>query len=137
MKKRFKLPKGYHLSIIDEGAYNKDQQYPEWYVSGYGDELIASVVKGDHQARIYCCGMMRLEWGEFSLRDAGAILKETQFKTDKELQAAINREEIIVENNPWFITEIDGEDYDLVTFSIQEAINAGVEQIMELEKEAA
>lgn len=137
MKKKFKVPRGYRLSILDDGAYNKDQQYPEWYVSGYGSELIAAVSKDDNEAKIYCCGEMRLEWGEFSLRHTSAILKETEFKTDKELEAAINREEIIVENNPWFITEINGEDYDLITFDIQDAINAGVERLIELEKEDA
>ena len=49
----------------------------------------------------------------------------------------LKTEEIIVENNPWFYTEVNGEDSDLITFDIQDAINAGVERLIELEKEDA
>lgn len=128
--KIFNVSQDYTLKIIDKGLYNEQQQDPTWYVSGYGAELVATLTHKDgYGANIYCVGEMRYEWGDYSLRHTSAILKETDYKTDQDLQQAIDSGEIVVENNPWFESvyfDENGEEWsdfnDTVAFELDEAI---------------
>ena len=128
--KIFNVSQDYTLEIIDKGLYNEQQQDPAWYVSGYGAELVATLTHKDgYGANIYCVGEMRYEWGDYSLRHTSAILKETDYKTDQDLQQAIDSGEIVVENNPWFESvyfDENGEEWsdfnDTVAFELDEAI---------------
>ena len=128
--KIFNVSQDYTLEIIDKGLYNEQQQDPAWYVSGYGAELLATLTHKDgYGANIYCVGEMRYEWGDYSLRHTSAILKETDYKTDQDLQQAIDSGEIVVENNPWFESvyfDENGEEWsdfnDTVAFELDEAI---------------
>jgi len=130
----FTIPEGYTLTVLDELALNPNNQSPEWYVDD--DSLIAILSNGDKEAKILCIGEMRLVWGDYVLRYAGAIWKETPFTTDKELENAVENGEIIVDNNPWFEVEIDDElnEYGEALFSIEEAINHAIELLSEKEE---
>jgi hypothetical protein len=73
---------------------------------------------------------MRYEWKDMSLRYTGAILKETEYTTDEQLNDAIHTGEIVVENNPWFESVFFDENNkewwdfnDSVAFEINEAIS--------------
>jgi hypothetical protein len=128
--KIFTAPKDYTLEILDKGLHNEQQQDPAWYVSGYGAELLATITHQDgYGANIYCVGEMRYEWGDYSLRYTSAILKETEYKTDQDLQKAIDSGEIVVENNAWFESvffDKEGKEWwdfnDSVAFDLDEAI---------------
>jgi hypothetical protein len=129
--KKIIVPENYKLEILDEGLYDETQQDPAWYVSGYGSTLIARITHKDgYGANIYCVGEMRYEWKDMSLRYTGAILKETEYTTDEQLNDAIHTGEIVVENNPWFESVFFDENNkewwdfnDSVAFEINEAIS--------------
>lgn len=136
-KIKYKVPRGFSVEICDEWAYNPKRQDPAWYVE-YGDLHLIAVVsdENDNEAHVYSNGVMRYEWGEFSLRDTSAILKETPFRTDKDLVKAINRGEISVENNAWFEVVVGDNEWEVVD-TIYGGIAYGVERILELAKERA
>jgi|LakMenE18May11ns_1017448.scaffolds.fasta_scaffold9278053_2 hypothetical protein len=135
--KQFIVPKDYTLDIKDQGLFNEQQQDPAWYVSGYGSTLLATLThKNGYGANVYCVGEMRYEWGEFSLRYSSAILKETNYTTDKQLNEAIDKGDIVVENNAWFESvffDTDKKEWwdfnDSVAFDLDEAIKLAIELV--------
>ena len=135
-KIKYKVPRGFSVEICDEWAYDPKRQDPAWYVDFYGDPHLIAIVsdENDNEAHVYSNGVMRYEWGEFSLRDTSAILKETPFRTDKDLVKAINRGEISVENNAWFEVEVGDDEWEVVS-TISEGIAYCVERIKERTRE--
>jgi hypothetical protein len=135
--KQFIVPKDYTLEIKDDGLFNENQQDPAWYVSGYGSTILATLTHKDgYGFNLYCVGEMRYEWGEFSLRYSSAILKETDYTTDKDLNNAIDKGNIVVENNAWFESvffDTDKKEWwdfnDSVAFDLDEAIKLGVDLV--------
>ena len=133
-KIKFNLPSGYRLEAIQDLIYNLNQQDPAWYVGGYGAEHLATVTDNDNEneAKIYCLGERRYQWGDYSLRYAGAILKETDYKTDADLNEAIDKGKIVVENNAWFEVFVgDYDDFGYVADTIQGAIDYAVTALQE------
>lgn len=116
---------------------------PAFYVNDeQAHELVATIVKGDREIRVFCDGEMRIHvWDSKEAREADKQPDEviryvsdlmSVAKTDEELRDLEERIEWV--NNAWFDMYAYGEGItdgwlDCVHFDVQEAVSQAVELI--------